>query len=80
MAGGFEEQVKERAKELKHLVKKGMKAVGETCKKTWHKNKRIHTDLVMLSYACQVNDILSSRKETVSDLDNLGLLRGSAII
>ncbi|RZS08882.1 hypothetical protein BHM03_00039920 [Ensete ventricosum] len=41
MAGGFEEQVKERAKELKHLVKKGMKAVGETCKKTWHKVRHI---------------------------------------
>ncbi|RRT75080.1 hypothetical protein B296_00029234 [Ensete ventricosum] len=41
MAGGFEEQVKERAKELKHLVKKGMKAVGDTCKKTWHKVRHI---------------------------------------
>ncbi|THU74434.1 hypothetical protein C4D60_Mb04t33330 [Musa balbisiana] len=34
-------EVKERAKELKQLVKKGMKAVGETCKKTWHKVRHI---------------------------------------
>ncbi|XP_020084819.1 uncharacterized protein LOC109707725 [Ananas comosus] len=39
--GGFEEQLKERAKELKHLVKKGVKVVGESCKKTWHKVKKI---------------------------------------
>ncbi|CAL9165005.1 unnamed protein product, partial [Musa hybrid cultivar] len=34
-------EVKERAKELKQLMKKGMKAVGETCKKTWHKVRHI---------------------------------------
>nr|CAJ86383.1 OSIGBa0155K17.10 [Oryza sativa] len=40
--GGFDLQVKERAKELKHLkgaVMKGVKVVGDSCKKAW--NKRI---------------------------------------
>lgn len=38
---GFEKQVKERAKELKSLFKKGVKVVGETCKKGWHKVKQL---------------------------------------
>ncbi|KAL4282154.1 hypothetical protein GQ457_03G006480 [Hibiscus cannabinus] len=35
---GFEQQVKERAKELKVFFKKGVKIVGESCKKGWNKN------------------------------------------
>ena len=35
--GGFEQQVKDRAKDLKHLFKKGVKIVGDTCKKGWLK-------------------------------------------
>ncbi|OIW08373.1 hypothetical protein TanjilG_03049 [Lupinus angustifolius] len=31
--GGFEQQVKKRAKELKNFVKKGVKIVGDSCKK-----------------------------------------------
>ncbi|GLT86910.1 hypothetical protein SLE2022_050200 [Rubroshorea leprosula] len=38
---GFEHQVKERAKELKVLFKKGVKIVGDSCKKGWHKVKNI---------------------------------------
>ncbi|KAL6651093.1 hypothetical protein ACP70R_010018 [Stipagrostis hirtigluma subsp. patula] len=40
--GGFDLQVKERAKELKHLktaAMKGIKAAGESCKKAWSKVK-----------------------------------------
>ncbi|URE02497.1 hypothetical protein MUK42_37756 [Musa troglodytarum] len=37
-------------------------------------NRRIHANLVMFSYVCQVNDILSSRKESLSDSANVGLL------
>ncbi|CAI0549756.1 unnamed protein product [Linum tenue] len=37
--GGFEKQVKERAKELQVLLKKGVKVVGESCKKGWSKVK-----------------------------------------
>ncbi|KAL6903746.1 hypothetical protein ACP4OV_004559 [Aristida adscensionis] len=40
--GGFDLQVKERAKELKHLksaAMKGLKAAGESCKKAWSKVK-----------------------------------------
>ncbi|RYQ97478.1 hypothetical protein Ahy_B08g093523 [Arachis hypogaea] len=39
--GEFEEQVKERAKELKHLFQKGVKFVGDSCKKGWNKVKHI---------------------------------------
>lgn len=42
--GGFDLQVKERAKELKHLkgaVMKGVKVVGDSCKKAWNKVKSI---------------------------------------
>lgn len=39
--GGFEKQVKERAKELKILFKKGFKVVGDSCKKGWNKVKHI---------------------------------------
>jgi len=39
----FEKQLKERAKELKHLVMKGMKVVGDSCKKGWHKVKKIRS-------------------------------------
>lgn len=39
--GSFEKQVKERAKELKVLFKKGVKIVGESCKKGWDKVKHI---------------------------------------
>jgi len=38
--GGFDQQVKERTKELKHLktaAMKGIKAAGESCKKAWSK-------------------------------------------
>ncbi|KAJ4830872.1 hypothetical protein Tsubulata_033971 [Turnera subulata] len=34
---GFEQQVKERAKELKVFFKKGVKIVGDSCKKGWNK-------------------------------------------
>ena len=39
--GGFELQVKERAKGLKDFFKKGMKVVGDSCKKGWYKVKKI---------------------------------------
>ncbi|CAN6228970.1 unnamed protein product [Urochloa humidicola] len=38
--GGFDKQVKERTKELKHLkaaAMRGIKAAGESCKKAWSK-------------------------------------------
>uniref|UniRef100_A0A6N2M2D5 Uncharacterized protein n=1 Tax=Salix viminalis TaxID=40686 RepID=A0A6N2M2D5_SALVM len=35
--GDFEKQVKERAKELKVLFKKGVKIVEKSCKKGWKK-------------------------------------------
>jgi hypothetical protein len=38
--GGFDQQVKERTKELKHIktaAMKGIKAAGESCKKAWSK-------------------------------------------
>ena len=38
--GGFDQQVKERTKELKHLKDKamrGIKVAGESCKKAWNK-------------------------------------------
>ncbi|KAG8642430.1 hypothetical protein MANES_12G087300v8 [Manihot esculenta] len=38
---GFEQQVKERAKELKIFFKKGVKIVGESCKKGWNKVKHM---------------------------------------
>jgi len=38
---GFEQQVKDRAKELKVLLKKGVKIVGDSCKKGWNKVKHI---------------------------------------
>lgn len=38
---GFEDQVKERARELKSLFKKGVKIVTDSCKKGWHKVKHI---------------------------------------
>ncbi|KAG4208829.1 hypothetical protein ERO13_A03G157250v2 [Gossypium hirsutum] len=38
---GFEQQIKERAKELKVFFKKGVKIVGESCKKGWYKVKHI---------------------------------------
>ncbi|KAE8075922.1 hypothetical protein FH972_014603 [Carpinus fangiana] len=36
---GFENQVKERAKDLKYFFKKGVKIVGDSCKKGWLKTK-----------------------------------------
>ncbi|KAG8082767.1 hypothetical protein GUJ93_ZPchr0014g47551 [Zizania palustris] len=42
--GGFDLQVKERAKELKHIktaVIRGVKVVGNSCKKTWNKVRRV---------------------------------------
>lgn len=41
--GGFEKQVKERAKELKTFFKKGVKIVGESCKKGWHKVRHMRS-------------------------------------
>ncbi|KAG4159544.1 hypothetical protein ERO13_D02G180550v2 [Gossypium hirsutum] len=38
---GFEQRIKERAKELKVFFKKGVKIVGESCKKGWYKVKHI---------------------------------------
>jgi len=38
---GFEQQVKDRAKDLKVLLKKGVKIVGDSCKKGWNKVKHI---------------------------------------
>ncbi|KAK4795443.1 hypothetical protein SAY86_013437 [Trapa natans] len=38
---GFEQQVKDRAHELKVLLKKGVKIVGEYSKKGWNKVKNI---------------------------------------
>ncbi|KAK7404984.1 hypothetical protein VNO78_06089 [Psophocarpus tetragonolobus] len=38
---GFEQQMKDRAKELKVLFKKGVKIVGDSCKKGWNKVKNI---------------------------------------
>ncbi|KAH7664379.1 hypothetical protein IHE45_14G117600 [Dioscorea alata] len=40
---GFEQQVKNRAKELKHLFKKGIKVVSNTCKKGWHKVRHLRS-------------------------------------
>ncbi|KAL4191717.1 hypothetical protein AMTRI_Chr07g81970 [Amborella trichopoda] len=37
----FERQVKDRAKELKTLLKKGMKVVGDSCKKGWYKVRNL---------------------------------------
>ena len=39
--GSFEHKVKERAKELKILFQKGVKIVGDSCKKGWYKVKDI---------------------------------------
>ncbi|CAH8262895.1 unnamed protein product [Arabidopsis lyrata] len=39
--GAFEDQVKMRALELKHLFKKGIKVVGKSCKKGWSKVKNL---------------------------------------
>ncbi|KAF8054110.1 hypothetical protein N665_1321s0010 [Sinapis alba] len=39
--GAFEEKVKIRAIELKHLLKKGIKVVGKSCKKGWSKVKNL---------------------------------------
>ncbi|KAG2298465.1 hypothetical protein Bca52824_034937 [Brassica carinata] len=39
--GAFEDQVKMRAKELKHLFKKSIKVVGKSCKKGWSKVKNL---------------------------------------
>uniref|UniRef100_A0A6N2LLN4 Uncharacterized protein n=1 Tax=Salix viminalis TaxID=40686 RepID=A0A6N2LLN4_SALVM len=39
--GDFEKQVKERAKELKVLFKKGVKIVEKSCKKGWKKVKNL---------------------------------------
>lgn len=39
--GAFEDQVKMRAIELKHLLKKGVKVVGKSCKKGWSKVKNL---------------------------------------
>jgi hypothetical protein len=39
--GEFEQQVKKRAYDLKILVKKGVRVVGDSCKKGWHKVKHI---------------------------------------
>lgn len=33
----FEKQLKERARELKTFFKKGVKIVGDSCKKGWYK-------------------------------------------
>ncbi|CAJ1978938.1 unnamed protein product [Sphenostylis stenocarpa] len=41
LMAGFEQQVKDRAKELKVLLKKGVKIVGDSCKKGWNKVKHI---------------------------------------
>nr|KYP46901.1 hypothetical protein KK1_031472 [Cajanus cajan] len=38
---GFEQQMKDRARELKVLLKKGVKIVGDSCKKGWNKVKHI---------------------------------------
>ncbi|KAK4577542.1 hypothetical protein RGQ29_027888 [Quercus rubra] len=38
---GFEHQMKERARELKIFFKKGVKIVGDSCKKGWNKVKHI---------------------------------------
>lgn len=37
----FEKQLKSRAKELKHMWMKGVKVVGDSCKKGWQKVKSI---------------------------------------
>ncbi|KAJ6291416.1 hypothetical protein OIU76_023481 [Salix suchowensis] len=39
--GDFENRVKERAKELKFYFKKGVKIVGDSCKKGWYKVKNM---------------------------------------
>ncbi|KAG5033264.1 hypothetical protein JHK85_017246 [Glycine max] len=41
LMGGFEQKMKDRAKELKVLLKKGVKIVGDSCKKGWNKVKHI---------------------------------------
>jgi len=46
---GFEQQVKDRAKELKVLLKKGVKIVGDSCKKGWNKVKHIKRWLVIVT-------------------------------
>ncbi|KMT02199.1 hypothetical protein BVRB_9g206600 [Beta vulgaris subsp. vulgaris] len=38
---GFEQQVKERAQELKTLLNKGVKVVGKYSKKGWNKVKNL---------------------------------------
>ncbi|XAR55493.1 hypothetical protein NMG60_11035572 [Bertholletia excelsa] len=39
--GSLEQQVKQRAKELKTLFKRGVKIVGDSCKKGWNKVKHM---------------------------------------
>ncbi|KAJ8556155.1 hypothetical protein K7X08_022913 [Anisodus acutangulus] len=39
--GSLKRQVKERAHDLKNLLKKGVKIVGDSCKKGWYKVKHI---------------------------------------
>ncbi|CAF1943325.1 hypothetical protein BRARA_G00018 [Brassica rapa] len=39
--GAFEDKVKLRAIELKHLLKKGIKVVSKSCKKGWSKVKNL---------------------------------------
>ncbi|CDP19552.1 unnamed protein product [Coffea canephora] len=39
--GSFEHKVKERAKELKIIFQRGVKIVGDSCKKGWYKVKHI---------------------------------------
>ncbi|KVH95919.1 hypothetical protein Ccrd_001987 [Cynara cardunculus var. scolymus] len=39
--GSFENQVKDRAEELKRIFKQGAKIVGDSCKKGWHKVKHL---------------------------------------
>uniref|UniRef100_I1PN98 Uncharacterized protein n=1 Tax=Oryza glaberrima TaxID=4538 RepID=I1PN98_ORYGL len=48
--GGFDLQVKERAKELKHLkgaVMKGVKVVGDSCKKAWNKGSACQYSILL---------------------------------
>ncbi|KAG9138977.1 hypothetical protein Leryth_025404 [Lithospermum erythrorhizon] len=39
--GGFENQVKERAYEIRQFFKKGVKVVAGSCKKGWYKIKNL---------------------------------------
>ncbi|KAH0719868.1 hypothetical protein KY290_004790 [Solanum tuberosum] len=41
--GSFEKQVKERTQELKIIFKKGVKIVGDSCKKGWYKMKNMRS-------------------------------------